>query len=108
MMKIISGVRRAGKTYEAIQESARTGFPIVVPFSVDMREIKQMALEMGLVIPSPIVWDEFIHRNGIHGEGEVIIDDADWFLRLIVGRPIWAITISEPVEHIKLEIKVRK
>ena len=57
------GSRQSGKTIELIKRSCLYGQTIVVETSVSVRYIKQKAKELGLDIPAPITYDEFINNK---------------------------------------------
>ena len=63
MDKICVGSRQSGKTIELIKHSCLYGQIIVVAASVSVRYIEQKAKELGLNIPAPITYDEFINNK---------------------------------------------
>ena len=63
IVKMYVGSRQSGKTIELIKRSCLYGQTIVVETSVSVRYIKQKAKELGLDIPAPITYDEFINNK---------------------------------------------
>lgn len=63
MDKICVGSRQSGKITELIKHSCLYRQIIVVATSVSVRYIKQKAKELGLDIPAPITYDEFINNK---------------------------------------------
>lgn len=94
MEKIIKE-RASGKTTELIKKSAETG-DYIVCYSLDQAtNIQFRAKEMGLNIPFPISFREFI--NGEYGRNNIkgfLIDDLDCCLQQLTNVPINAITMS--------------
>lgn len=57
------GSRQYGKTIELIKHSCLYGQTIVVATSISVRYIERKAKELGLNIPAPITYDEFINSK---------------------------------------------
>ncbi len=96
-MQIISRKRRMGKTTELIRMSAETFAYIVVPTKNDASKVSQMAREMGLDIPFPLSFDEFI-RGQYYGKNikGFLIDNADMLLQYMSkGVAIKAISLND-------------
>ena len=94
-MEIIVRGRRLGKTEELIKESAKTGYYIVA-INHRLAEITSRAKELGLKIPFPITFSEFLDGRfrGLDIKG-FLIDDVDvLLLQLSRGVPIAAVTIT--------------
>jgi len=88
----IAGARNSGKTYKAVEQSAKTGAYIVCFDDDEARRLFQEAKAWGFKIPLPISADEFVkgdYHNGVHS---IIIDNADLVLRKIAKVPIELIT----------------
>ena len=81
-MKLIILNQKGGKTRLLINKSAETGYYMVVINHAEAIRVSDVARKMGLNIPFPISFDEFIARNfypqGIKG---FLIDNADYLLR---------------------------
>lgn len=78
-MDIISGPRCSGKTTMLIEESARTGIPIITPTSMMAFYIKKMAKEQGMDIPEPTSINKIVDRCG--KPGKYLIDELEMCLR---------------------------
>lgn len=86
-MKTVIGTRQTGKTTKLIERSAETHYYIVVSTHREACRVRDMAMDMGLDIPLPLTYDEFL-RGEYHpdGVGGLLIDNVDLLLkRLIVG-----------------------
>lgn len=96
MCKIIYQGRNTGKTTELIKLSATHQFYIVCHSIQEANGILEQARGMGLNIPAPITYDDFINKNyygkGIRG---FLIDNAEYLLQQMTRVPIMAITINK-------------
>lgn len=96
-MRIIT---RPSKTAKLIHISAETSAYIIVRSIKEARRVFHRAEEMGLDIPFPLSYSEFIY--GLYSGKNIkgfLIDDADALLQsLSKGVPILAISISESDE----------
>ena len=94
-MEIILGARQTGKTTVLIKRSAETKESIVVYDKQATLRISRMADDLGLSIPFPLTYSEFVNHEyrgrGIYG---VLIDNADRFLRFLSPVRIGAISIN--------------
>ena len=63
MTKIYVGDRQSGKTIKLILRSCLERQIIVAATSVSVRYIERKAKELGLNIPTPITYDEFINNK---------------------------------------------
>ena len=94
MEKIIQE-RASGKTAKLIKRSAQTGDYIVCYSLAQASNVQLRANDMGLKIPFPISFREFIKgeygRDGIKG---FLIDDLDFCIQSYITVPINAITMS--------------
>lgn len=81
-MRYILGPRGSGKTTELIRLSAEHGYYIVCANRYVVRHIRNLALDMGLNIPTPITYDTLM--NSDFGRGRrvpgILIDDLGVFL----------------------------
>ena len=86
-MKIITGKRGCGKTTNLIHMSAETGAHIVCHSQKNAKSIYYVATqELGLKIPVPITYYEFIHgRNTYRTSQNVLIDNVEMFVQYIAG-----------------------
>ena len=93
MEKIIMN-RGYGKTTQLIKKSARSGDYIICHGVDEAHRIKSEAKEMGLDIPLPITYTEFIKKqySGRNISG-FLIDNLEMFLQAISNAPINAITM---------------
>ncbi len=92
MMEIITGGRQTGKTTKIIQVAAEKFGYIICRSQSDAHRIARMAKKMGLDIPFPISYSEFLsgrHRvnPGIKG---YLFDGAKDFLETLAFKPIFA------------------
>jgi hypothetical protein len=94
-MKILLRPRACGKTYEAVLESSRSGATIVCATDAEKKRIESIARTAGLGIPSPLSCQEtFTKLQGRHAS--VIVDNADWVLRMFLGADVHGITVEGP------------
>ena len=97
MTKVIADKRQSGKTTKLIIESAETGFYIVTQDHSSAYTLSEVAADMGLNIPFPLTYDEFINRlyygAGVKG---VLVDNADMLIQYISTVTVHTITISIP------------
>lgn len=95
-MKIIIGKTGTGKTKALIEESAKTRTYIVCASMKRAGEIQAFARELGLYIPLPITYGEFIGRDyspsGISG---FLIDDVEMLLQRISMVNVTAISMTD-------------
>lgn len=106
-MKIIKRKRQSGKTTELIRLCAENGGYIVCRSDNMASAIQDQAGEMGLDIPFPLTYTEFIEGK-YYGAGvrKIYIDDAEALLeKMAHGVELEAITISDTEET---EIKVNE
>lgn len=99
MRKIIAS-QGMGKTTELIKSSAENGYYIVCHQKHECQRISKQAERMGLNIPFPITFSEFVdkdyHSPGIKG---FLIDNVDMLIEYISLVPVAAITMrSEGIE----------
>lgn len=84
-----------GKTTALVYTSAITGYPIVVPTTINKRYVKDMARRTGVSIPEPIVMSDDTRGRRIGG---VLIDNAEEIIRAYAAEhfnaPVIAYTIT--------------
>jgi hypothetical protein len=94
MEKIIKE-RNSGKTTELIKISAQTKNYIICHDHREANRIQDMAHKMGLNIPLPITYREFVGKSyyakGIKG---FLIDNIEMFCQSLTTVPINAITLN--------------
>jgi hypothetical protein len=93
-MKIDIRPRRAGKTTDLIKECAENGGYIVCCHKREAERIHKTATDMGLSIPLPMTWYEFM--QGLYSSNVRIlyIDNIDMCLQHAARVPIRTITAS--------------
>lgn len=84
--------RGEGKTAYLIKKSAESGNYIVCRTMEVANHIQYHAKEMGLDIPLPITYSEFIHKEYGYVNG-FLIDDLEIFLEHLSSVPVNAITM---------------
>lgn len=95
-MIIIAQPRATGKTTALIRLSAEKGYYIVTANLLRANDIREKAFILGLKIPLPITWQEFLdgrfYARGVNG---FLVDDAEQLIQYIArGVPVEAITIT--------------
>ena len=87
--------RGKGKTYELIKRSSSDGGEIVCQNKVEVLRVKHEAREMGVKIPNPITYDEFInHKYRGRNIKEFYIDNVDIFIQTLSHIPIGIISLT--------------
>lgn len=96
-MKVIALPKGEGKTTELIKIASDGFYYMVVHSGDEAARVQKMAQSMGLDIPFPLTYNEFINkgynRTGIRG---FVIDNVDMLLQYISSVPIQAITLTTP------------
>jgi hydroxymethylpyrimidine pyrophosphatase-like HAD family hydrolase len=95
-MQVIYKARQNGKTIEAIKIAAETGSYLVCANKRECERVARVAQELGLNIPFPISFGEFMNKE-YHAEGikGCVIDNADLLLQyFLTPVPIKAITLT--------------
>lgn len=83
-MKIIAWPRQSGRTTEIIKMCAREGGYIVTRDLDAAYQVREQARIMGLVIPFPLTYREFINKKYYpRGVEKVYIDDVEALLYYI-------------------------
>ena len=90
-MRFIAGPRCSGKTTALMEESARTGVPIIAPSMGMAKYISMRAKEQGLNIPEPTSINKIVNR-GVK-PGKYLIDELELCLNQLGIYPV-AVTIN--------------
>ena len=96
-MDVIVTGRQGGKTTQLIRRAAEQFAYIVCPDREQVQFIQQQARQMGLKIPQPITWDDFIQRRW-HGRGirAFMLDNLDACIQSMArGVPVTAVTLTD-------------
>ena len=96
-MKIIYGERGDGKTTELIKIAAKDHLYMVCVDHNEAFRVSEQAQEMGLEIPFPLTFHEFVNRK-FHGKGikGFLVDNADLLISFIAsGVPVNVVSISK-------------
>lgn len=104
-MKLIIGARRAGKTTRLIRESAEKSYYIVCDSEREARLISEQARSLGLDIPFPLTYREFVEgRYNVRGIKGFLIDELEFLLQFLSPRvPIASVVITpSSVEHVSI------
>lgn len=95
-IKVIVRSRQAGKTTEAIKLAGEKYAYIVCPDVQQVRFIEKLARDMGIKIPLPLTWREFVEKHyygaGVKG---FVIDNLDQCLQSMTSVNIEAVTFNE-------------
>lgn len=96
-MEIVNLDRGRGKTYFLVKRSARMGYPILCHTEYQAKHIKDIARDLKLKIPEPIVVRKSNLDNVFRGrkfKQKYLIDDIDVFLSSLLGESIECVTTS--------------
>ncbi|MFQ9297741.1 MAG: hypothetical protein ACLR4X_04870 [Clostridia bacterium] len=96
-MEIVNLDRRRGKTYFLVKRSAIMEYPILCYNKDQVEHIKNVAIELKLKIPEPIVVRKSnldIVFRGHKFKQKYLIDDVDVFLSSLLGESIECVTTS--------------
>ena len=88
MAKVIIGDRLTGRTTELVRDSARLNAPILCIKKSDIWKIKDIADQLQLEIPNPIIYVDKQSLRGRELPNGVIIDNIDQFLQSVIGNNI--------------------
>lgn len=95
-MRVITGGRRSGKTYKAIEYASANGLYILVATRQEATQIFQMSNEHNLPIPYPIAIDDIksgrVKGTSLERDG-IIIDNALDVLQSLLAVEIKIATI---------------
>lgn len=97
--------RQAGKTTEAIRMAHEKNLYIVVSTKNEAGMVRDMAREMGLAIPFPITFEEFIEARKTRGKfiRGYIIDNAERLVQYLAQEiPVYAMTITDEEKALSL------
>lgn len=96
-MEIIFRARQEGKTFDLIKKSYVGGFTIVCPDRNNCNRILQQASIMGLTIPQPITFVDFLERKFLSQRIKgFLIDDSEKIFQYVAAHiPVLAITITK-------------
>lgn len=95
-MRVISTPRGGGKTDSAIRLSAETGAIMVVASMTLADRAAGRAHKLGLAIPRPITFDNFLAGSGRGTDKGFILDGVEMLIsRLAPGRDIVGITVDQ-------------
>lgn len=99
-MKFEGAPRQDGKTTRLIKQASKVrGGYIVCCSHCEARRVAEVAEAMGLAIPFPLTFDEFINWPNGSGVKALFIDQVDLILaRFGRGIPIRTVTYTEPEE----------
>lgn len=85
-MRVIARGRQSGKTTNLIHRAAADFLYIVTVNHREAERVHRQAMDMGVDIPQPITFDEFMsgrfHASGVKG---FVIDNVDVLLESIAG-----------------------
>lgn len=87
-MRFITGPRCTGKTTALMEESARTGIPIIAPSMRMANYIFMLAKEKGLGIPEPMSINKVVNRRG--RPEQYYVDELEMCLRQLGIDPVAA------------------
>ena len=95
-MEVIYRSRGQGKTTDLIKMSAEKGYYLVCSTMSRVKWTANHARELGLDIPFPLTFDEFIQRE-YYGKGikGFVIDDADQLLQYMSSVPVFAVALND-------------
>lgn len=96
-MEIVNLDRRRGKTYFLVKRSAIMEYPILCYNKDQVEHIKNVARDLKLKIPEPIVVRKSNLNNVFRGrkfKQKYLIDDIDVFLSFLLGESIECVTTS--------------
>lgn len=95
-MKVIARPRQGGKTTELVRLAAEEFLYVVCPDQRQVRYVAQMARDMGLDIPLPMTWGEFLrgdyHSKGVKG---FVIDNLDLCIQEMTHVPVRAVSLTD-------------
>lgn len=94
-MKTIVKQRLHGKTTELIRLANLKQLYIICPNKMQVSHVYKQATDMGLSIPFPITWYDFIHKNyyGKNIRG-FVIDNLDMCVQQETVVPIEAVSLT--------------
>ena len=95
-MEVIYRSRGRGKTTDLIKIAAEGFYYMVCANMKRVQWTANLARELGLDIPFPVTFDEFI-RKEYYGKGikGFVIDDADQLLQYMSSVPVFAVALND-------------
>lgn len=101
-IRIVSGARGTGRTTEMIRVAAESFAYIICPDYKQVAYVRDMAREMGVDIPFPLTWNQFVngkyYGRGIRG---FVIDNLDMCIQGMTSVPVLAASVG-PVDHTEI------
>lgn len=95
-METIVLSRGQGKTKYLVIKSSQTGRPIVTRNNDTVDYIKDLANHLGVQIPRPWTYDQFISNGESY---QVLLDDVDLFLEYLYPSRFKAITLVDKANY---------
>lgn len=83
---------------QLIKLSHETGYPIVTVTQETANEVERRALSMGLSIPVPFCYTSGAFADGLLGNMDVLIMDADKLISAMLNTKVSGIAISDDVK----------
>lgn len=96
-MEIVNLDRGRGKTYFLVKRSAKMGYPILCHTEFQAKHIKDVARDLKLKMPEPIVVRKSNLDSVFRGrkfKQKYLIDDVDVFLSSLLSESIECVTTS--------------
>ncbi len=95
-MKVIARPRQGGKTTDLIKLAAEEFLYVVCPDRQQVRYVQRVAQDMGLDIPFPMTWGEFLRcdyrSKGVKG---FVIDNLDLCIQQMTSVPVRAVSLTD-------------
>lgn len=95
-MKVYARPRQGGKTTELVRLAAGEFLYVVCPDRRQVRYVAQLARDMGLDIPFPMTWGEFLRGDyrakGVEG---FVIDNLDLCIQGMSHVPVRAVSLTD-------------
>jgi hypothetical protein len=95
-MKVYARPRQGGKTTELVRLAAQEFLYVVCPDRAQALHVQRVARDMGLDIPFPMTWGEFLrcdyHSKGVRG---FVIDNLDLCIQGMSHVPVRAVSLTD-------------
>ena len=95
-MKVIARPRQGGKTTDLVRLAAAEFLYVVCPDRQQVRHVQRVARDMGLDIPFPMTWGEFLRGDyrskGVKG---FVIDNLDLCIQGMSHVPVRAVSLTD-------------
>ena len=95
-MNVYARPRRGGKTTELVRLAAEEFLYVVCPDRQQVRYVQRVARDMGLDIPFPMTWGEFLRGDyrskGVKG---FVIDNLDLCIQQMTTVPVRAVSLTD-------------